>query len=159
MIKHISKLGANVIGVNRKGKTVEGCSKVITFDKIDEVLPLADFLYLAVPGTAARSCSTGSCTGGGAASTASTMEVGSSVALRSAEHASSGASGSARQHALPPSHLRAPAVAFVCVGSKKAPHSCRWHTRRGDGMCAHAVPWPRPTVHGPPLRPQPTPQS
>ena len=27
MIKHISKLGANVIGVNRKGKHVEGCSK------------------------------------------------------------------------------------------------------------------------------------
>jgi len=51
MIKHISTLGANVIGVNRKGKTVEGCSKVITFDKIDEVLPLADFLYLAVPET------------------------------------------------------------------------------------------------------------
>ena len=39
MIKHISKLGAEVIGVNRKGRAVEGCSKVITFDKIDEVLP------------------------------------------------------------------------------------------------------------------------
>ena len=51
MIKHISKLGVNVIGVNRKGKTVEGCSKVITFDKIDDVLPLADFLYLEVPET------------------------------------------------------------------------------------------------------------
>ena len=51
MIKHISKLGAEVIGVNRKGKDVEGCSKVITFDKIDEVLPSADFLYLAVPET------------------------------------------------------------------------------------------------------------
>ncbi len=51
MIKHISKLGAEVIGVNRKGKNVEGCSKVITFDKIDEVLPDADFLYLAVPET------------------------------------------------------------------------------------------------------------
>ena len=51
MIKHISKIGVNVIGVNRKGKTVEGCSKVITFDEIDEVLPLADFLYLAVPET------------------------------------------------------------------------------------------------------------
>ena len=47
MIKHISKLGAEVIGVNRKGKDVEGCSKVITFDKIDEVLPVADFLYLS----------------------------------------------------------------------------------------------------------------
>ena len=51
MIKHISRLGAEVIGVNRRGKNVEGCSKVITFDKIDEVLPIADFLYLAVPET------------------------------------------------------------------------------------------------------------
>ena len=51
MIKHISKLGAEVIGVNRKGNEVEDCSKVITFDKIDEVLPVADFLYLAVPET------------------------------------------------------------------------------------------------------------
>ena len=51
MIKHISLLGANVIGVNRKGGKVEGCSKVITFNKIDEVLPDADFLYLAVPET------------------------------------------------------------------------------------------------------------
>ena len=30
---------------------VEGCSKVITIDKIDSVLPDADFLYLAVPET------------------------------------------------------------------------------------------------------------
>jgi phosphoglycerate dehydrogenase-like enzyme len=51
MIKHISKLGAEVIGVNRKGNNVEGCSKVITFDKIDQVLNIADFLYLAVPET------------------------------------------------------------------------------------------------------------
>jgi phosphoglycerate dehydrogenase-like enzyme len=51
MIKHINKLGAEVIGVNRRGKDVEGCSKVITFDKIDDVLPIADFLYLAVPET------------------------------------------------------------------------------------------------------------
>ena len=51
MIKHISKLGAEVIGVNRKGRKVEGCSKVLTFEKIDEVLPFADFLYLAVPET------------------------------------------------------------------------------------------------------------
>jgi phosphoglycerate dehydrogenase-like enzyme len=51
MIKHISKLGAEVIGVNRKGKEIEGCSKIFTFEKIDEVLPIADFLYLAVPET------------------------------------------------------------------------------------------------------------
>ena len=51
MIKHISNLGAEVIGVNRKGRAVEGCSKIVSFDKIDDVLPLADFLYLAVPET------------------------------------------------------------------------------------------------------------
>ncbi len=51
MIKHISLLGAKVIGVNRRGRKVDGCSKVITFDKIDDVLSDADFLYLAVPET------------------------------------------------------------------------------------------------------------
>ena len=51
MIKHISLLGAEVIGINRRGRKVEGCSRTITFDKIDEVLPEADFLYLAVPET------------------------------------------------------------------------------------------------------------
>ena len=51
MIKHISKLGADVVGVNRRGGSVEGCSKIIIFDKIDEVLPEADFVYLAVPET------------------------------------------------------------------------------------------------------------
>ena len=51
MIKHISSLGANVTGVNRRGRNVDGCSKIIKFDKIDEVLPEADFLYLAVPET------------------------------------------------------------------------------------------------------------
>ena len=51
MIKHISSLGANVTGVNRRGRNVDGCSIVIKFDKIDKVLPEADFLYLAVPET------------------------------------------------------------------------------------------------------------
>ena len=51
MIKHISSLGAKVIGVNRRGRKVEGCSKIITYDRIDDVLPEADFLYLAVPET------------------------------------------------------------------------------------------------------------
>ena len=51
MIKHISLLGADIIGVNRRGGQVEGCNKTLTFDKIDEVLPDADFLYLAVPET------------------------------------------------------------------------------------------------------------
>ena len=51
MAKHISLLGANVIGINKKGKNVEGCSKVLTIENIDSVLPNADFLYLALPET------------------------------------------------------------------------------------------------------------
>jgi phosphoglycerate dehydrogenase-like enzyme len=51
MIKLVSPLGANIIGVNRKGGSVEGCAKVIKIDKIDSVLPEADILYLALPET------------------------------------------------------------------------------------------------------------
>ena len=51
MIRHLAQLGPNIIGVNRKGGAVKGCSKVITVDKIDSVLPEADILYLATPET------------------------------------------------------------------------------------------------------------
>ena len=51
MIHLLAQLGPNIIGVNRKGGTVKGCSKVITVDKIDSVLPVADILYLATPET------------------------------------------------------------------------------------------------------------
>jgi len=51
MAKLVAPLGANIIGVNKKGRMAEGCSKVVTIDKIDSVLPDADFLYLALPET------------------------------------------------------------------------------------------------------------
>jgi len=51
MIKLVAPLGAYIIGVNKKGRMVEGCSKVITIEKIDTVLPEADILYLALPET------------------------------------------------------------------------------------------------------------
>ncbi len=51
MIKLVAPLGANVIGVNKKGGMVEGCSKIVTTDKIDSVLAEADILYLALPET------------------------------------------------------------------------------------------------------------
>ena len=51
MIRLLAPLGPNIIGVNRKGGTVKGCSKVITVDKIDSVLPEADILYIATPET------------------------------------------------------------------------------------------------------------
>jgi len=51
MIKLLSPLGAKIIGVNKKGGTVDGCSKIYTIDKIDNILPEADILYLALPET------------------------------------------------------------------------------------------------------------
>ena len=51
MAKLVAPLGANIIGVNKRGKNVEGCSRVVTIDKINTVLPEAEFLYLAVPET------------------------------------------------------------------------------------------------------------
>jgi phosphoglycerate dehydrogenase-like enzyme len=51
MAKLVEPLGANIIGVNKKGKPVVGCSKIITIDKLDMVLPDADILYLALPET------------------------------------------------------------------------------------------------------------
>jgi phosphoglycerate dehydrogenase-like enzyme len=51
MAKLVAPLGVNIIGVNKRGQMVNGCSKVITTDKIDSVLADADFLFLAVPGT------------------------------------------------------------------------------------------------------------
>ena len=50
-IKLLAPLGAKIIGVNKKGGNVEGCSKVVTTNKIDSVLPEADILYLALPET------------------------------------------------------------------------------------------------------------
>ena len=47
----VEPLGVNIIGVNKKGKSVDGCKKIITIDKLDTVLPEADFLYLALPET------------------------------------------------------------------------------------------------------------
>ena len=51
MIRLIAPLGPKIIGVNRRGRVVDGCSKVITVDKIDSILPEADILYLATPET------------------------------------------------------------------------------------------------------------
>jgi len=51
MIKLLSPLGAKIIGVNKKGGEVDGCSKVVTIEKIDNILPEADILYLALPET------------------------------------------------------------------------------------------------------------
>ena len=47
----LKPLGANVIGVNRQGNSVEGCAKIATFDKLDEILPHADILYISLPET------------------------------------------------------------------------------------------------------------
>lgn len=49
--KCVATLGVNVIGVNRHGRPVEGCSTVITPDRLDSVLPQADFVIAATPDT------------------------------------------------------------------------------------------------------------
>ena len=51
MAKLVAPLGVNIIGINKRGRMAKGCSKVITIDKINTVLPDADFLYLALPET------------------------------------------------------------------------------------------------------------
>ena len=47
----LEPLGAKIIGVNRRGGPVKGCSETMTVEKLDEVLPYADILYLALPAT------------------------------------------------------------------------------------------------------------
>jgi len=51
MIRLLAPLGHKIIGMNRKGGAVDGCSKVNTVEKIDSSLPEADILYLAMPET------------------------------------------------------------------------------------------------------------
>ena len=47
----LDPLGVNVIGVNRQGLNLKGFSKIIKSNKIETVLPEADFLYVALPET------------------------------------------------------------------------------------------------------------
>lgn len=47
----LQPLGPQIIGVNRQGSPVEGCNKIVPVEKIDDVLPDADILYLALPAT------------------------------------------------------------------------------------------------------------
>lgn len=49
--KKIQALGVHVIGVNRSGRPVDGCDEIVTTDKLDEVLPKADYLLAATPDT------------------------------------------------------------------------------------------------------------
>ncbi|GIT36082.1 MAG: hypothetical protein Ct9H300mP5_5510 [Candidatus Pelagibacterales bacterium] len=44
MIKLVAPLGANIIGVNKKGGMVEGCSKVVTTEKIENFCQKLIFL-------------------------------------------------------------------------------------------------------------------
>ena len=47
----LAPLGPEVIGVNRHGRQVDGCTKIVKIDKLNDVLPIADILYLALPET------------------------------------------------------------------------------------------------------------
>ena len=47
--RHCQRLGMRVIGVSRHGRPVEGIEQVVTAVSLDEVLPDADFVLMAVP--------------------------------------------------------------------------------------------------------------
>ena len=47
--RHCQRLGMRVIGVSRHGRPVEGIEEVVTTVSLDEVLPVADFILMAVP--------------------------------------------------------------------------------------------------------------
>ncbi len=49
--KRVQALGVHVIGVNRSGQAVDGCNEVVTTDQLDEVLPKANYLFVATPDT------------------------------------------------------------------------------------------------------------
>ena len=49
--RKIGQLGVYVIGVNRSGQPVEGCDETVTTERLDHVLPNADYLLVATPDT------------------------------------------------------------------------------------------------------------
>ncbi len=49
--RKLAELGMQVIGVNRSGREVEGIDRVVSTARLDEVLGLADYLFLATPDT------------------------------------------------------------------------------------------------------------
>ena len=50
--RHAKLLGLNVIGVSRHGRPADGVDRMVTPDRLDEVLPQADFVFVATPATA-----------------------------------------------------------------------------------------------------------
>ena len=49
--RQIKALGVKVIGINRSGKDVSGCDKIVTTSELDNILPMADYLVIATPDT------------------------------------------------------------------------------------------------------------
>ena len=47
----VQQLGVHVIGVNRSGRPVSGCDEVVTTERLDDVLPRADYMLIATPDT------------------------------------------------------------------------------------------------------------
>lgn len=46
---HAKRLGMNVLGVSRHGKPLDEVNEMFSQDRIDEVLPRADFVFVATP--------------------------------------------------------------------------------------------------------------
>jgi phosphoglycerate dehydrogenase-like enzyme len=44
-------LGMHIIGVSRHGKALDNVDKMVTTDQLDEVLPIADYIFMSTPNT------------------------------------------------------------------------------------------------------------
>ena len=44
-------LGMNIIGVSRHGKALDNVDKMVTTAQLDEVLPIADYIFMSIPNT------------------------------------------------------------------------------------------------------------
>ena len=44
-------LGMHIIGVSRHGKALDNVDKMVTTEKLDEVLPIADYIFMSTPNT------------------------------------------------------------------------------------------------------------
>ena len=49
--KKCKLLGMNIIGVSRHGKALDGVDQMVKVEKLDEVLPLPDYIFMSTPNT------------------------------------------------------------------------------------------------------------
>ncbi len=51
VVNKCTLLGMHIIGVSRHGKALDNVDKMVTTEKLDEVLPIADYIFMSTPNT------------------------------------------------------------------------------------------------------------